>query len=197
MNFTDYRYNLTNITALAVDTNNGKYVWLAFANQGGSCLLKKVSAFNMNQVYYTITVPVTSINAMLVTNSQVFLAVTHSTIFNYAYSVTNPLTSSVFINKPSGVVESPIGIGLDGSALYFLTPGVSSAEPSKLIHVNSSNSYIETISLEASGILITDASCITVDTSHNIWVATSTNPSILARVWNSSGWHIEETRLSP
>ena len=203
MTFQDYKYGLTKITSIAIDTNNGNYLWLAFAkNSNNVCLLKKVSANNLSQVYYTVSVPVNSINAMVVVNGYIFLAVTplssgtYLNVFSWAYSVSNPLTTWNYINNPVGVDESPIGIGVGSTNLYFLTPGIISAEEAKIVSITTSNVYVETINLSQSAILVRNASCITVDASNNLWVGTNTTPSNLIRVWKpSSIWEIEETSL--
>lgn len=200
--FTDYLYNLTQVTAMIIDSTQGvdkNYLWIAFAqNSNGVCLLKKVSANNLNQVYYTISVPVTSINALTIVNGYITAAVTHATTFSYYFSLTNPLTTYGSINKPVGVTESPIGIVNNGAGyIYALTPGIASGTFATIVQITSSNVYNATIVLDFSAILVTEASCITIDASNNLWIATNTTPSNLYRVWNpGSGWDIEETVLS-
>lgn len=197
--FRDYQYDLTEVTAICVDTTNSNYLWLAFAqNNNGICLLKKVSAFDLSQVYYTVSVAVTRINAMVVTNGLIFLAVTHATIFSLAYSVTNPLTTFTSINKPVGVTESPTAITTGNSAfVYFLTPGVASASVSYVVQVTNVHVYSATIELLVSGVMVRDASSITIDGSNNLWVTTNTRPTNLIRVWKVGlVWNIEETVLN-
>ena len=197
--FTDYKYNLTKVTAIAIDTYNGNYLWIAFAkNSNGVCLLKKVSANNLSQVYYTVSVPVDSINSLVVVNNFVTLAVTHATKFTYYFSVTNPLTNSGFINKPVGVTESPIALTTDGSSyIYALTPGTESLTVATVVQITTANVYNATISLDISAISVNDASCITIDASNNLWIATNTTPINLYRVFYAdSQWNIQETILS-
>ena len=209
--FSDYKYSLTKVTAIALDESivGNPYIWIAFAqNSNGVCLLKKVSSSNLSQVYYTISVPATSINAMLVVNSKIFLAVTpllsgtYQNAFLWAYSVTNPLTQWTYINKPIGsgdleITESAIALTTDGTSyVYALTPGIESGTVATIVQATIANIYNATIPLEVSAVLVRDASCITIDASNNLWISTNTSPSSLIRVWNTGVWNIEETLLS-
>lgn len=186
--FRDYQYNLTDVTAVCVDTTNSNYVWIAFAqNSNGVCLLKKVSAYDLSQVYYTVSVPVTKINSMAVTNGYIFLAVTHATIFAMAYSLTNPLTTFTTINYPSGIVESPIQVLVNGTSVYFLTPGLSTHDATIVITSNALV-YSSTIGLMESGMSFHSATAFTVNsTTGDFWVVASTTPVKLLRVYQIYG----------
>jgi hypothetical protein len=193
--FNDYKYNLSKVTATCIDTTvtGNPYLWIAFAQKNGVCLLKKVSAFNPLQVYYTVQVPASAINALVVVNGFIFVAVTHATYFLFAYSVTNPLTTFSTINKPAGVTESPIGLTTDGSAfVYALTPGIITATVANIIQITGANVFSATIPLTG----ITNVSCITIDASNNLWCSTNESPASLIRVWNTGVWNIETTVLS-
>lgn len=201
--FRDYQYNSTQVTATCTDTTNGNYVWIAFAYNNGACILKKVSAYDCSQVYFTVSVPVASINAMVVANSQIFLAVTplltgsNTSLFCLAYSVTNPLTTFTTLNFPSGVVESPVAIAVGASLIYFLTPGNLSGTAAKIIAVTTSNVFSVTITMQVSAVFVHHASAITVATgTGDIWVATNQSPVQLIRCFLvTSVYHFAETTL--
>lgn len=197
-NFKDTKLNLSLITAMAIDTHNSNYLWVAYQkNALGVVLLQKVSALDPTQVYFNVYVPVDGITSIKVKNNLVFVACQHSTIFGYAYSNTNPLTSWTYINRPIGVIENPIDIGVGATNLYFLTPGNATGEVAKIINITQNNSYVETISIQATALQANNAKAITVDGSENCWVVTDANPSSLFRVYKVSGiWYFAETVLS-
>lgn len=196
--FRDYQYSLTDVTAICVDTTNSNYVWIAFAQNSNSvCLLKKVSAYDLSQVYYTVSVPVTSINSMTVTNGNIFLAVTHVTIFAISYSVTNPLTTFTTINYPSGVVESPIQVLANGTNVYFLTPGLGSND-SKIVIATNALVFSSTVSLMESGMNFHSATTFTVNpATGDFWVAANTTPVKLLRVFQNydASWNFAVSLL--
>jgi hypothetical protein len=196
--FNDNLYGLgSNVTAVCSDTTNGNYLWVAFAAVSGVCLLKKCSAMNPLQVYYTVSVPVSNINAMVVANGYIFLSVNHASIFSYAYSVSNPLTTFNSMNRPSGITESSVALAVGASNIYFLTPGETTATPAKIVSTTQLNVYVETVQLHVSGFYAVSASGITVDNNANIWVVTHTAPVQLVRAWKVSGvWHIQDTSIS-
>lgn len=205
--FRDYKYGITQVTAIVVDTTNANYVWIAFSqNSNKLCLLKKVSAFDLSQVYYTVQVPVASINGMVIANNHIFLAVSPEptsaspNAFCYMYSVTNPLTSFTFINRPVGVDENPVALSKGASNVYLLTPGIISATPAKVINVTQLNVFVETIVLQESALLVIEASTIVVDAIENLWVATNQAPSHLIRIFKTAesapDWEFQETILT-
>lgn len=196
--FRDFKLSLAEITAIAIDTHNANYLWIAYKkNSSGVVLLQKVSAYDPTQVYFNISVPVNGINAIKLKNNLVFLACDHSTIFAYAYSNTNPLTSWSFTNRPSGVHESPVDIGVGSTHLYFLTPGSISGEVAKLINIDQNNNFVETITIQTSGLQANNAKAVTVDGSENAWVVNDAAISSLFRVYQTSGgmWNFAETVL--
>lgn len=194
--FRDYKYSSTQVTAIASDTNGGNFVWVAFKASGGNCLLLKVSATDLNQVYFTVVVPVSSINDMLVVNGYIFLAVTHPSIFSIAYSVSQPLTTFVTSAYPAGVTESPVVLTVDGSNnVYFLTPGLSAGTYATIVEVTSLNVLVQAIVLAQTPIFISNASSFTIDGSSNFWVITANQPGVLCRVWFTSVWNLQQTSL--
>jgi hypothetical protein len=202
MIFNDYTFGSTQVTATAADTTNSNYLWIAFAQSNGSCILQKVSAYNLKQVYYTISVPVTSINAMVVYNGYLYCAVTHASIFAYSFSVTNPLTVNSTMNIPVGVTEAPIqiAVGTVSATPYvaYLLPGITTAN-AKIVLSTPANVYSTTITLlQASpSVSVTLATSFTFDAASNLWVVTNTAPVKLIRVYKvGSTWTLASTTVT-
>lgn len=198
MNFyNDYQYGLQQVTAICIDTLNANYLWVAMAQNNGTCLLKKVSAFDPLQVYYTVSVPVSSINAMSIINGYIYLAVTHPTIFSIAYSLTNPLVTFISMNKPGGVTEGPISLISDATDIYFLTSGDTPGTFSTVVRTNLLNVFQETVVLNFDSIAVHNAISINIDSSFNLWIITNQIPGNLIRLWTTSGhiWNLQQTQL--
>jgi hypothetical protein len=196
--FRDYKYSSTKVTAICSDTNNGNFIWLAFSANSGSCLLLKVSATNLTQVYFTVVVPVTSINAIQVINGYVFCAVTSPTIFSIAYLASAPLTTYITMNYPVGITESPIAvIAGNSSDVWYLTPGNATATFSALIQASNLNVFEQTVIMNQQSIYVNNAVSLSIDASSNLWVITTNNLGALIRAWfQSGGWDFQETVLS-
>jgi hypothetical protein len=197
-NFKDVLFNYSKISAMALDLNENQYLWLAYTLKSGTCRLQKVSVHNVTQVYFTIELPVTSINAMKVLGEYLFIAITDNTYAAYILNVTNPLSSQVAVTKSSlSLDESPIDVQISSTNAYFLTPGSQSGNHAQLASYNNLATYEETIDLTFSGLLVANAVSFTIDLSDNMWVITNSNPTELYRVWfQSGGWEIELTTLT-
>lgn len=196
-NFRDFKFDQSEVSAMAVDTDNGQYLWIAFKQKDGVCLLKKVSAHDLSQTYFSVSVPVTSINAMVILNSVIYLAVTDSTYAIYAYSTSSPLSGSLLYTLAElNLVESPIAMVANTTNFYLLTAGESSGEPAQIAILDSDGNYVETIDLLQSAILVKYAISFTIDDDDNFWVVTENDPSELYRVFNQySAWQIQENIL--
>lgn len=199
-NFRDYKFSLKEVSAICADEANGEFLWIAFKkNSSGVCVLRKVSAHDLTQTYFTLNVSVDAINALQIFNGIIFLAVDHSTISLFAYSISNPLTNSYTVNRPAGITENAIKIGVGAANVYYLTPGLLSATTAKLISFSASPipTFVETVTLQQSAINVTNAKAITVDGSENVWVGTNTSPVNLIRAWKVTGvWHLSESIFS-
>lgn len=196
--FRDYTFNATEVTAICTDTANSNYLWIAFKkNSDGNCSLRKVSAFDLSQIYFQMDFAVDLISQMKITNGLIFIAVSHATIMGFAISLSNPLTSQTTINLPGGIVEKPVDIGVGAANVYYLFGGDLSGTNAKIVNVTNSGSFVETIDLLQSAILVKFARGLTVDASENVWVVNDGTPSSLFRVYKiSSTWHLAETVLS-
>lgn len=195
--FKDYKFTQSEVSAIAVDTNSGEFLWIAYTLKAGTCLLRKVAAHDLTQVYFSISLPVLAINDMKLLGTKLFVAISHATLGAYVITVTNPLSSQTTITLSSmGIVESPIAIGIGATKTYFLTPGVLSGENARLILFNSSGTYNSTVDLTESALVVLNAVSLTVDASENIWVVTSADPAELYRVFFSGTWQLEETILT-
>lgn len=187
------RYNYTSdkqISAFVID-NNSNFVWIAYKqNSQGYCVLKKVSAFSPDQVYYSTNVAVDEITAMTIDNSYLALAVEDSIYFGLIYQLSNPVTGITQLSFPSGVTESPNSVISDGSYFYFLTPGINSGTNSKIVKYFNFGSFVE-ILIDLT--TITNAKSLTIDTSNEFWLITNTSPTNLVRVYNPGSGYIYST----
>jgi len=194
--FRDYQFDTTKVTAVCVDTNNGNFIWLAYAANGGSCILEKVSATDLTQVYFTVSVPVSAINAMVITNGYIFLAVISSQYYSIAYSISSPLTTYVTQSFPTGISESPVAAVVGPSQVDFLTPGNAPGTYAAIVSVGTLNVWFQTIVLNQNSVFVNNAVSITIDSSSNWWIITGGTPGFLIRVWSVSGsWNFQETEL--
>jgi hypothetical protein len=195
--YKSYQFDWSEVTAIAVDDTNGHYLWIAFKAVDGACLLKKVSAHDLSQTYYAISVPVTSINHLIVLGNYVYASVTDATYAIYSYYTSSPLSIySTFTKTALSITEDIIGCCKSTTNVYFATTGDISAEEAKIVSINSTAAYVETIALAESGIFAQNVSSITIDALNNLWVIDSGDPARLYRVYYSSGaWHIAETIL--
>lgn len=195
--FRNYQFTYSEVSAIAVDTNTGQFLWIAFTLKDGTCRLQKVSARDITQVYFTLELAVTSINSIKVLDDYLYVAVTHATTAVYVYNTTTPLSNvTLFTKTDLSISESPIAIAISATIVYILTPGLLSGEEAKLITFNVNGSFIETVDLLESGLMVTNAVSLTVDSNDNIWIVTSSDPSSLYRVFYSGTWQLQETILT-
>jgi len=195
--FNSYQLAQSKITAIAVDTNNGNYVWIAYEQKNTFCLNQKVSAINPKSVYYSISLPVTSINSMCVSGVNLFVAVTDSVKSGYMISVVSPLSSQTVILKSAiNGDSSPIAVVASSNYVYFLTQGTSTT--SQISYFTNLGVWQQTINLSKYTIAVHNSVSFTVDANENLWIVNNTNPTNLFRVWFQSGglWDIQQTILS-
>ena len=178
-----YNYETTKITAIAVDSYNGDYLWIGYAiNSNNICKLRKVSAHDFSQIYYEIDLSVSKIVDISFSGGSIYVAVDDDTLMVRIYDVSSPLTISSDVNLPSGINEKPIAIIMNGPEFYVLFPGIIAGENAKLCYYNYLGN-IEIIDLNT----ITNASSLTMGSEGNIWIVTNESPSKLVRVYPISG----------
>ena len=195
--FNSYQLAQSKVTAIAVDTNNGNYVWIAYEQENTFCLIQKVSAINPKSVYYSISLPVTSINSMCVCGINLFVAVTDSVKSGYIISVTSPLSTQTTILKSAiSGDSSPIAVVASANYAYFLTQGTTYT--SQISYFTSLGVWQTTINLSKYSIAVYNSVSLTVDANENLWIINNTSPTHLFRVWFQSGglWDIQQTILS-
>lgn len=188
-----FNFSETVITAQAIDESTS-YLWLAFSkNADGNCILKKVSAFQPDQVFYSIEIAVEEITAMKISGSYIYLAYNDSSLLGARYSLTAPLTSYTNFNIPSGITEVPVDILIDDTILYYLISGASSGLNAKIIEMSTSGTVIETIDLTT----VTQATSFALDSvTGDLWVVTYTAPAKLVRVYEiDTVWYYSITIL--
>jgi len=189
----NFNFSETKITASEVDESSS-YLWLAFAkNDEGNCLLKKVSAFQPDQVFYSIEIAVDEITAIKISGSYIYLAYNDSTLIGARYSLTSPLTSSLDFNIPSGITESPVDVAVDNTTLYYLIPGNTSGNNTKVVELTTTGTFVETIDLST----IIQAKSFALDSNTgDLWTVTYTSPANLVRVYKTGGvWGYTSTIL--
>jgi len=183
-----FDYTEPTITAQAVDDSN-QYLWLAFSQDvNGNCVLKKVSAFQPDQVFFSLEIAVNEITAMQISGSYIYLAYDDDSLIGARYSTSSPLTSSIDFSIPSGITEAPVDLVIDNSTLFYLIPGNVSGTNSKVVEFTLTGTFVETIDLVKSGNIVTNASSIAVDTNSNLWLVTYTSPATLVRVYETGGF---------
>ena len=180
----NYNYGTTKVTAMAVDTNSGEFLWVGYAiNSNSVCKLRKVSAHNPSQIYYEIDLSVSEIKSIIVLGTTIYVSVDDGTYIVKTYSSSAPLTTFSNISIPSGANEAPIAMIDYGPEFYLLLPGVAIGENAKIYKYSSAGVLINTIDLPT----ITNASSFTIDSLGTLWVVTNESPSKLVRVYPISG----------
>lgn len=193
----NFDYTEPTITAQVVDDSTST-MWLAFSpNDEGNCNLKKVSAFDPSQVFYSIEVAVNEITAMVLDSTTLYLSYNDLILMGARYSLTNPLTTSTDFDRIVGINESPVDVVVNGSDLFYLIPGDISGENSKIIKLSTSGVFDQTIDLLSSGSIVLNATTFDIDSNGDLWLGTNTAPANLVRVYDTGGniWEFTITQL--
>ena len=178
----NYNYTEKEISFLLSDIYNGDYVWVGFKQDETTCTLKKVSANNPLQTYFSIDITTNEIKAGVISGSVIYIALDDPLLIAKRYSLTNPLTTYVDFTLPSGIDEAPIDI-LVSTYVYFLIPGNGSGKHTKIVKMTTAGVYVETIDLPT----IQNASSF-INVGTEFWVTTYTNPAKYIRVFFSGTW---------
>jgi len=191
MQIKKFNYSETEISDIAVDTNNSEYLWAAFKqSSSGNCALQKLSAHNPLQTYFDIDIVATEISKIIIYSTSIYVALNDVTYFAKIYDVTNPLSDVTSIAIPSGITQKPIDIVV-GNYLYILLPGSTSGTNAKICVFSTVGVFSETIDLPT----VTNAESFTIDSSNNLWIVTNELNAKLIRVYDDSGWTIQSTAL--
>jgi len=192
MNIKNYNFGETQVTAIV---NDGNYIWYSFLGVAGESILRKVSAYDITQVLYELTLSVDKIVKLKISGSYLYVIVEDDTILLYRYTKVNPLTSPSTVNIPVGINEYPIDLTLIGTDLFILFPGSLSGENAKIVKYNSSLVFQVTIDMNEVGKVSNDAKAIVTDAT-NLWIITYESPAKLIKVygsgfsWNYNYWTI-------
>jgi hypothetical protein len=197
LKITKYNFDLTKVSAIAIDTTGLKYLWIAFEqNTNEICELYKVSANDLYQVYFRIELEVDKITHIKESGSFIYLTVNDENLLGYKIVKATPLSIQYEIDKPSGITENAVDFEIDDNYLYFLIPNNVSGEIPKIIITDLNGDYSETIDLEYPGEVIENVKSITKDDSDNLWIITNSNPTQLIRAYKSGeDWIIELTKI--
>jgi len=191
MQFKNYNFSKTKIKSII---KQGDYLWIAFKGESGETVLRKVSAFNLNQTFFEVTPSVDNIVDMTIFGNYLWCAVEDSSYIAKVYAVNNPFTTNYNISIPTGINENPKAIISDNIYVNILTPGEVSGENAKIIRYYGSNrNLVEKIDLSG----INYARTFDKDNDDNFWIATYQYPSKLVKIyqgsggiWNISSWNI-------
>jgi hypothetical protein len=195
--FKDYLYGHKKIDALAVDTNQGEFLWVGFKQDtNGNCKLKKVSANDPSQTYFDVDLAIAAIKTLHVSGSNILIGIDDPVNYIYRFSVFNPLGIPTVIARPSGVNESPIALVEDSGFLWWLFPGNESGEYAKIVKTNTFGTFQETIDLQQSGDEVHNATSL-VFKDGELWVVTNTDPVELWRVYQDSAsiWTLQKNEI--
>jgi len=164
---------------------NDNYLWIAHAkNNSGNCLIQKVFAFYPSQVFYTLTRAVDKVVKMTVDSTYLYVAYEDDIMLGEIFTLNNPLSTTVEIAIPSGVVEYPVDIAVDGTYIYFLLPGSISGTNAQILKYDLVGNYVATLDLSESSNIVINAKSITIDSATgDIWIATYESPSNIVRVY--------------
>lgn len=186
--FRSFNFDLTEVTAMVVDTTGTNFKWVAFKKDSTqTCRLKKVDAFDLSQLFTQISLNVDEVVRLQQNTSFIFGAVNDDVNMGFRISKTSPSTTLINFAIPGGVNESPVDVALDGSNLFFLIPGNTSGEFAKVVKTNTSGVVSEIITLDQSAGQIKDAVSITPDGVGNLWIVSNGNfPSDLIRLYTDS-----------
>ena len=173
-------------TQIADEINN--FLWVGFAqNNDGNCIIEKQAKFFPTQTYYSLERSVDKIIGMDLDSFNIYVAYTDATLLGEIISKNNPLTSTTDILRGS-LLESPVDILVNGTDIWFLLPGNASGTNAQLLRYNTSGTFLETVDLTKSGgIIVNNASTMTIDDIGDIWIGTFTNPATIVRVFEISG----------
>ena len=188
----NYNFDTTKVTAICSDTSSTNHLWIAYAkNASNVCILQKVSAHDLTQVYYEIEFSVDEITALHILGSYLYMTVDDSAYLGYKLGLNSPLTVQTAMAIPVGISEAPISIANDGTYIYFLLPGNLSGEEATILKYSTSLVLNTTITLTG----ITNVKSFTIDTNSNIWCITYESPSKLIRVYDDGGYTFTTTLL--
>lgn len=185
------------ITTHIIDKNNA-YEWIAFAkNSDGNCILTKRSAYNPNQVYFSVDIVVDKIVDMKISGNYLYVAYEDTINIGAKFYTINPITTVTNITRPGGLQENPVAIVTDGTNIYFLTPGIISGTSAQIFKYNTSGTLLDTIDLYDSAISINNATDLVIDSNGDLQIITNTDPAKIVRVFQiDSIWYLQETSIN-
>lgn len=175
------------ISAIKVDTVDN-FVWVAFEkNTSDIVVLEKQTGTDPSQSVFSVNKSVDEINSMDIDATNLYVAYEDDTLFGEQINKDNPITLTVTIPFPVSANESPIYVRINGSDIWFLTPGSASGENAKLYKYDTTPTLQETVDLTKSGAIVTNAQSFDFDSNGDIWIVTNTSPANYVRVYALSG----------
>jgi len=178
----NYNYNSNEVSSIAIDTYLSQYLWIAFLkNVSGNCVLKKASAHNPLQIYFTVDISTDKIVKIVPYGSKLYMILEDSSLLGKIYQSANPIASPTDISIPAGITEYPIDILLDTN-IYILIPGNTTGTNAKILEFSSTGTHTDTIDLTT----INNAKSFT-KSGDDFWIITYKEVGELVRVYPSGG----------
>jgi hypothetical protein len=182
--------NTTKISKILVD-DDSEYLWIAYhRDSSGICHVKKVSAHDIDQVYFDIQISAQSIVDLAIGGSgtQKSLGVLYNDDSRVltTYATEAPFNTELDFEKPFGI-PNPIALTITDDNIFVLLPGTSSGERARVLIYDLFTEFDTVIDFDESGESVYDATDIVADSNNNVWVITHTTPTQLIRIWFASG----------
>ena len=179
----NYNFSEKEISCVVSDAGTSNYLWIAFKkNSSGICKLKKVSANNPLQTYYTISLTTNEIKKGIISGNFIYFILDDSTLIARRYTKSNPLSFVTNFSIPSGIEEVPVDILVD-TYVNLLIPGNESGKNAKIVRMTTAGVFYETIDLPT----VINASSFT-KVGNEFWVVTDTEPGTYIRVYFDVTW---------
>jgi len=185
MQIKNFNFTSSQVDTFITDSYLGSYLWIGFAKNEDYCVLKKVSANNLFQVYFNIEEEINAFQKFSIYSTYIYTALDDTNLIGKRYALSNPLTTTSNFNKPVGANESPIDIQVTSNYVFFLLPGNVSGENAKIYKFTLTGTYVETIDLST----IQNVSSFVVIDDTNIWAVTNDSPTQLIRIYYDGTWN--------
>ena len=192
-NIKQYNFEKSKITSISKDTYGGDFLWIAFTKHNDTCQIKRVSSYDLNQIFYTSELNVNKIIDILYNNNRLYVLVEDDSLILNNYNRIN-MSLDYSYEKSTEIIEYPIAINKDSNNnIYILFPGNISGSHAEIHKLNPITlTLIEKIELSE----IQNVKDMTIDTNDNIWLITYTDPTQLIRVYkDGDNWINQITNI--
>lgn len=185
MQIRNFNFTESQIESIIADSYAGNYLWIGFKKDGDTCTLKKASANNPLQTYFSIDEEIDAFKKFVIYSTYLYTAIDDTVYIGKRYALLTPLSTTSNFTKPIDANEAPIDIQVTSNYVFFLLPGNISGETAKIYKFTLSGTYVETINLST----IQNVSSFVVIDDTNIWAVTNTSPTELIRIFYDGTWN--------